>query len=96
MNSLKSKLDSVNSEIASLDLEKREKKFFLSLDILKHNLTLLENLNDELGKISVEEINQNEKSKMSLEIMKSIKAVKILINKLETGKKKWEKIGMIN
>jgi hypothetical protein len=52
MNNLKSKLDSVNCEIASLDLEKREKKFFLSLDILKHNFTLLNNLNDELGKIS--------------------------------------------
>ena len=90
MNNLKSKLDSVNCEIASLDLEKRVKKFFLSLDILKHNFTLLNNLNDELGKISG--INQNEKSEMNLEIMTSIKAVKILINKLETGKKKWERI----
>ncbi len=54
------------------------------------------NLNDELGNVCVEEIKEiNEKVKMNSEIMKSIEAVKMLINQFETGKKKWEKIGVI-
>ena len=64
MNLISSKLDVIIFDINNLDVQKREKKYFISLESLKQKKIELRNLNDELNQLNVDE--PGEKDKVSL------------------------------
>jgi hypothetical protein len=52
MNAIEFKLNFIKSEIKNIDLDKKEQKFFVSLEILDQKLSEMKNLTDDLSQLN--------------------------------------------
>jgi hypothetical protein len=97
MNIIISKLDVIRCDINNIDVQKREKKYFLSLESLKQKNIELKNLkilNEELNQLNVDEC--AEKEKVSIKIENELKNLQKLITDIENEKDIFSKISNIN
>ncbi len=90
MERINSRLDAIQHEINNLDQDKREKKFFLTLDTLEALKIEIMNLKDEY------EQSFNGLNKVLSQMLKDTsKNISKLITEIEVAKKKFQKIGNI-
>ena len=92
MERINSRLEAIQQEIYNLDYEKREKKFFLTLETLQIKKVEIKNLKDEFLKIKVDKLDKIDKEELISKINKNINDLEELITKTETEKKKFKKI----
>ncbi len=92
MNLIKHRLDAIESEVNNLDLEKREKKIFLTLEIIKARKIEIGELKNAFQLVAYCADEVDFRDVLEEEINQCIENLDNLIEKLEKEKIKFKKI----
>jgi hypothetical protein len=92
IENVNSRLEAIQQELNKLEYEKREKSYFITLEILKLKKVELNNLKEELLNFSVNQMYETAKRELFNKLTKKFNDLEENIKKIETNKEKFKKI----